>query len=169
MRLVTRIVLGSAALLLVGAAVSASKGLAGALAFVMTGEDEAGELPLPRPVQVALSVAPADFGFGFFAPQVCSEFKVAARVGSLADGSVRPVEFRFGPESQLLVGSLSSSAQDDEGARAIATSVASYSLSRTPESDSVEVSILAEDLPLLRDATKERSKWQLVKTYLFKR
>src|SRR5688500_5373267 len=90
---------------------SGAAGLSDAVAFVRESEDK---LPMMSgPLGSAATCVPAGFSFGFYAPQVCAEFKLTMRLGDSKTGKVRQVSLQLGPEAEMLVSSLSSSAQEE--------------------------------------------------------
>jgi hypothetical protein len=110
---------------------------------------------------------PSDQSFGYFAPQVCSEFRLLARVGSSRTKEVKDVEIKLGAEAEMLISSLSNQAQEDDGAKAIAKSFALYALRKHPKFDYADVRIQAEWTPPIAEAKTRKPAWETVQEFYF--
>ncbi len=152
---------------LVLATYSASVGFSDALAFV---RKDTQILAPPKGNLASLSqFLPSGTSYGFYAPQVCSEFRLKMRLGESATGIVRDVKIDLGPESSLLVSSLSSSSQNSNVAKTIAASFASYGFTRDTNADSAEVTIEVEIMSPLSEATMRKAEWVTFTKFHFKR
>lgn len=146
---------------------TATAGFSTALEFV---QKSGRKLPmLSGPLGQLSQLVPAGTGYGYYAPQVCSEFRIQMRLGNTNTRSVRNATMRLGPEAELLVSSLSSSTQNDSMAKAVAGTFASYGFTQNQDMDAAEVRIEAELMPPIMFATQRKPEWVALKTYYFKR
>ena len=146
---------------------SALAGFSDALAFVRG--DKSKLDPLAGQLGSFAQLIPAGTSYGFYAPQVCSEFRLEMRLGNSKTHQVRHVTLSLGAETAMLVSSLSSSSQNEGMAKAIATSYASYGFTREKGADSAEVRLEVELMPRLKDAATGKREWRRIATYYFKR
>lgn len=146
---------------------SASAAFTEALAFVRGTEDK--WPPLSGAVGSVAQSLPSSTGYGFFAPQVSSEFRLLTRLGNSETGEVRELIMTLGSEPQMLVSSLNNSAQDSAAAVSIALTYASYGFARYEGYDSAEVLLQAEALPPLRTARTAQKTWRTLTTFYIKR
>ncbi len=146
---------------------SALAGFSDALAFVR--KDDRALTPPSGKLASLSQLLPSGTSYGFYAPQVSSEFRLRMRLGEAATGIVRDVKIDLGPETSLLVSSLSSTSQNSEVAKTIAASFASYGFTRDRMADSAEVTIEVEIMAPLSEATSRKSEWVTLTKFLFKR
>jgi hypothetical protein len=146
---------------------SSAAGLSDAIAFVRKSQSK-----LPKVTGTAgsiFSVLPALQQFGYFAPQVCSEFRLRVRLGDSSTGQVKDVEFSLSSEAELLLSSLNASAQEERPAKALSAAYASYALDQERSYDFARVYVQAENLPPLERATEFKRKWVTIRGYYFMR
>ena len=114
-------------------------------------------------------MVPATQQFGYFAPQVCSEFRLLVHLGSSQSGEKRDVHFSLSSEAELLLSSFNAQAQEEVPATVIAGSYAAYALNQHREFDFAFVEVQAEYLPPISEAAKEKPTWLTVRGYFFKK
>jgi hypothetical protein len=91
------------------------------------------------------------------------------RLGNSKTRQVHDVTLNLGAETAMLVASLSTSSQDEQMAKQLAISYASYGLTQDRSADSAEVRLEAELIPRLEDAAVAKPEWRPLATYYFKR
>jgi hypothetical protein len=146
---------------------SSLSGLTDAIAFVRKSDEKL--IPISGLAGSILSVVPARQQFGYYAPQVCSEFRLLVHLGDSKSQKVHEVRFPMSSEAELLLSSLNSQAQDEAPAKAIAGAYASYSLDHDRSCDFALVYVQAEIIPPLNVAATQKPHWITVRGFFFKR
>ncbi|MFI5385941.1 MAG: hypothetical protein ACHQ50_07455 [Fimbriimonadales bacterium] len=146
---------------------SATAGFTDALAFVRGDKDKL--TPLPGTLGSFAQLVPSGTSYGFYAPQVCAEFRLRMRLGSTVTRETRDVSINLGSETAMLVSSLSSTTQEQPMAKTVAASYASYGFTRNPWADSAEVQLEVELMPRLSEATTRKAEWVTMSRFYFRR
>ena len=152
---------------LVTACYSAIVGFADALHFVRPSVKSL--TPMHGPLESFSKLVPAGVGYGYYAPQVCSEFRLRMQLANSKTGEVRASTLKLGAESSMIAASLGMSSQDAQTASAIATSFASYGLTRDGNADAAQVRLEAELIQPLHEAKRKKNAWIPLFTFYFKR
>lgn len=146
---------------------SSSAGLSDAIAFVQKSNKK---LPkLSGTWRSICSTVPATQQYGYFAPQVCSEFRLLVKIGNGDTGEVKDVTFPLSSEAEVLLSSLNTSAQDEVPAKAISAAYAAYALDQNRDFKFARVAVQAELMPKLAQATTEKNRWVTIRGYYFMR
>jgi hypothetical protein len=146
---------------------SSLAGLTDAIAFVRKSDSK-----LPRlsgKFAAACSVIPATQQYSYFAPQVCSEFRLQVKLANSKTGHTKDVKFDLSSEAELLLSSLNTTAQDDVPAKAVAASYAAYALDNDQQYDFAEVEVQAEFMPRIAKALTQPRRWVTTHNFYFKR
>jgi len=146
---------------------SSAAGFSDALAFVRKSKTKMRKLS--GTLGAVCSVMPANQQFGYFAPQVCAEFRLLVRLGDSRTGAVKDVKLHLSSEAELLLASMNTATQDDLPAKIISAAYASYAMSQEPNYDYARVYVQAELMPPLDHVDAFKRQWVSFKGFYFKR